>query len=134
MATSARKQKILVIDDMQDMLKMLEKHLESWGYIPMTALTGEEGLRIAESEIPDLILLDMLLPKMKGMQVCSQLKSNPKTCGIPIIFLTGLTLAEYIKTGMELGADDYITKPFEAAQLKERIRVCLWRKQGQGDK
>ena len=131
---SDRKQKILIIDDMPDILKMLSKHLESWGYIPLTASSGEEGLKIAKSEQPDLILLDMLLPKMKGMQACSHLKTNPSTSSIPVIFLTGLTLAEYIKTGMELGADDYVTKPFEAAQLKERIRVCLWRNKDRGSR
>jgi len=121
------RQTILVIDDMSDLLKMLRKQLEHWGYRALTASSGEEGLSLADTEQPDLILLDVLMPKMKGREVCARLKANPTTRDIPVIFLTALGMADHVKTGMELGADDYIIKPFKAADLKERIGVCLLR-------
>ena len=82
---------------------------------------------MAEEQLPDLILLDIMMPKMKGREVCARLKANPKTQHIPVIFLTALGLADHIKAGMDLGAEDYIVKPFEPAELKDRITVCLAR-------
>ncbi len=120
-------QRILIIDDTRDLLLVIERRLESWGYQPLTAETGEEGLRLAEAEQPDLILLDIMLPGMKGRDVCARLKATPATARIPVIFLTALGLADHIKAGMDLGAEDYIVKPFEIAELKERIAVCLAR-------
>ena len=124
---ATKKKKILVVDDTQDILLVVARRLESWGYEPLTAESGEEGLRIAEEQIPDLVLLDIMMPKMKGRDVCARLKSNPKTRHIPVIFLTALGLADHIKAGLDLGAEDYIVKPFEPAQLKERIAICLAR-------
>ena len=118
---------ILIVDDAQDILKVLSRRLESWGYKALTSDNGEEALRIVEEQIPDLILLDVMMPKMKGREVCARLKANPKTKHIPIIFLTALGLADHVKAGMDLGADDYIVKPFEPDELKERITVCLTR-------
>ncbi|MBI3322847.1 MAG: response regulator, partial [Candidatus Omnitrophica bacterium] len=71
--------------------------------------------------------LDILMPKMKGREVCARLKADPATAGIPVIFLTALGLPDHIKAGLDLGAEDYIVKPFKAADLKERINVCLLR-------
>ena len=119
--------RVLVVDDTKDILVVVSRRLQSWGYEPLTAETGEEGLRIAEEELPDLILLDIMMPKMKGRDVCARLKSNPRTAKIPVIFLTALGLADHIKAGMDLGAEDYIVKPFEPAELKERITVVLAR-------
>ena len=123
----AASKRVLVIDDTKDILIVVARRLQSWGYEPLTAESGEEGLRIAEEELPDLILLDIMLPKMKGRDVCARLKSDPRTAKIPVIFLTALGLADHIKAGMDLGADDYIVKPFEPAELKERITVVLAR-------
>ena len=120
-------QAILIVDDEPDLLKMLAKQIEHWGYRAFTAASGEEGCALAETELPDLILLDIMMPKMKGRDVCASLKASPKTRDIPVIFLTALGLADHVKVGLELGAEDYIIKPFEPADLRERIRVCLLR-------
>ena len=118
---------ILVIDDEVNLLKVIGKRLEREGFGVLTAASGEEGLRIAQEQVPDLVLLDIMMPTMKGREVCLRLKSNPKTKEIPVIFLTALGLADHVKAGMDLGAEDYIVKPFEPATLKERIMVCLAR-------
>ena len=127
MSATAPRQKILIVDDTKDILLVVSRRLESWGYEPLTAESGEDGLRLAEEHVPSLVLLDIMMPKMKGRDVCARLKSNPKTQHIPVIFLTALGLADHIKAGLDLGADDYIVKPFEPAQLKERIAICLAR-------
>ena len=125
--TTPAKRKVLIVDDTQDIRYVVSKRLASWGYEPLEAENGEDALRMAESLLPDLILLDTMMPKMKGREVCARLKANPKTQSIPVIFLTALGLADHITAGMNLGADDYIVKPFEPDQLKERIKVCLAR-------
>lgn len=122
----ARK-RILIVDDTRDILHVVARRLESWGYEALTADSGEEGLRIAQERPPDLVLLDIMMPKMKGRDVCARLKADPKTQKIPVIFLTALGLADHVKAGMDLGADDYIVKPFEPAELKERILIVLSR-------
>lgn len=123
----ASKKRILVVDDTTDVLQVVSRRLESWGYEALTADSGEEGLRIAQEQLPNLILLDIMMPKLKGREVCARLKANPKTQKIPVIFLTALGLADHVKAGMDLGADDYIVKPFEPAELKDRIAICLAR-------
>ena len=127
MATTDARKRILIVDDTKDILPVGSKRLQSWGYEPLTAESGEEGLRIAEQQLPHLILLDIMMPTMKGRDVCARLKANPKTAKIPVIFLTALGLADHIRAGMDLGADDYIVKPFEPAELKDRIAVALAR-------
>ena len=119
--------RILLVDDTEDILLVVSRRLTSWGYEALTASSGEEGLKIAEEHVPDLILLDIMMPKMKGRDVCARLKADPKTAKIPVIFLTALGLADHIKAGMDLGAEDYIVKPFEPAELKKRIAVVLLR-------
>ena len=125
--TEAARKRILVVDDTKDILLVVARRLQSWGYEALTAESGEEGLRVAQEQRPDLVLLDIMMPKMKGRDVCAQLKADPRTADIPVIFLTALGLADHIKAGMDLGADDYIVKPFEPAELKERIVICLAR-------
>ena len=120
---------ILVVDDTPEILKMLKKQLEHWGYRALVTSSGEEGLQLAELEQPDLILLDVLMPKMKGREVCTRLKANPVTEHIPVMFLTALGLPDHVKAGLDLGAEDYIMKPFRPEELKERITVCLMRAQ-----
>ena len=119
--------KILVVDDTKDILLVVARRLQSWGYQALTADSGEEGLRIAQEQLPDLILLDIMMPKMKGRDVCSRLKANSKTAQIPVIFLTALGMADHVRAGMNLGADDYVTKPYDAEDLRERIKICLLR-------
>ena len=132
--TTPRKTCILVVDDTKDILAVVSRRLMSWGYEPLTAESGEDGLKVAEERLPDLILLDIMMPRMKGRDVCARLKANPKTQHIPVIFLTALGLADHIKAGMDLGAEDYIVKPFEPAELKERIAIVLARRGGDGTK
>ncbi len=127
------RQTILVVDDEVDMVQMLSKRLEQWGYRVLTATNGERGLLLAEKERPDLILLDVLLPMMKGREVCARLKANPSTREIPVIFVTALGMPEQVKAGMDLGAQDYIVKPWEPDELKERIWVCLMRRAARTD-
>jgi DNA-binding response OmpR family regulator len=127
MSAAGRPKRILLVDDTPDILLVLSRRLKSWGYEPLTANSGEEGLKIAEEQLPDLLLLDIMMPKLKGRDVCARLKSNPKTRHIPVIFLTALGLADHVKSGMELGADDYIVKPFEPEDLRDRITVVLAR-------
>jgi DNA-binding response OmpR family regulator len=118
---------LLVIDDTQDLVQMLARRIQSWGYRVLAATSGEEGLVLAERELPNLILLDIMMPKMKGREVCVRLKQNPKTQHIPVIFLTALGLADHVKAGMDVGAEDYIVKPFDPLELRERIEICLLR-------
>lgn len=127
MSTESPRKRILIIDDTPDILQVVSRRLQSWGYEPLTATSGEEGLRAAKEQLPDLVLLDVMMPKMKGREVCAQLKADPKTQKIPVIFLTALGLADHIKGGMDLGAEDYLVKPFEPAELKERIEIVLAR-------
>ena len=127
MDESPKHKRILLVDDTEDILLVVSRRLKSWGYEALTASSGEEGLKLAEEHVPDLILLDIMMPKMKGRDVCARLKADPKTAKIPVIFLTALGLADHIKAGMDLGAEDYIVKPFEPAELKKRIAVVLLR-------
>ncbi len=127
MTAEPRPKRILIVDDTKAILQVVARRLQSWGYEPLTAETGEDGLRVAQEQLPDLVLLDVMMPKMKGRDVCAKLKADPKTKHIPVIFLTALGLADHVKGGMDLGADDYIVKPFEPAELKDRIAICLAR-------
>ena len=119
--------RILIVDDTKDILAVVARRLKSWGYEVLTADSGEEGLKIIQEQKPDLVLLDIMMPKMKGRDVCSLMKANPETARIPVIFLTALGLADHVKAGMDLGADDYLVKPFEPEELKERITIVLSR-------
>ena len=118
---------ILLIDDEANLRRVITRRLEREGYRALSAESGEEGLRLAETQQPDLILLDIMMPKMKGRDVCAHLKADPKTARIPVIFLTALGLADRIQAGMHEGADDYLVKPIEPEKLRERIAVCLAR-------
>ena len=129
MRSSSARDTILIVDDDASLRKIVAFRLKQVGYRVLAAESGEEGLAIAEAERPDLILLDIMMPKMKGRDVCARLKANPKTQHIPVIFLTALGLADHVEAGMDVGAEDYIVKPFQPAELKERLAVCLARHQ-----
>lgn len=118
---------VLVIDDDRETLKTIGEHLEQWGYQALTAGSGEEGLAIAQAQQPALILLDIMMPKMRGREACLSLKANPATANIPVIFLSALGLPDHIRAGLELGAEDYLVKPFRLPELHKRIQVCLLR-------
>jgi len=122
------KEKILVIDDEEDILELLKYNLSREGYKVSCAASGEETLRAVRSQIPDLILLDLMLPGIDGLEVASQLKDDPKTKDVPIVMLTAKGEEADIVTGLELGADDYITKPFSPRVLVARVKAVLRRK------
>ena len=119
-------EKILVIEDEEPIRELLKLTLESAGYSGIyMAANGEEGLRLAQSRLPDLILLDLMLPGMDGLSVCRQLKSQEATRAIPIIMLTARSEESDVVIGLELGAVDYITKPFSRKILIARVRAQL---------
>lgn len=119
--------KILVVEDEAPIQELLQFNLERNKYRVTVVDSGEEALREAEKLQPDLILLDIMLPGADGLEVCKQLKSNPRTERIPIIMLTALCEEADIVTGLELGADDYITKPFSPRVLLARVKAALRR-------
>ena len=119
------KYKILIIDDNNLNLRMIELILQNKEYEVSTALSGQEGLEIAAKEQPDLILLDIMMPVLDGFEVCRRLKSDEATEGIPIIFLTSKTDSDGIVKGFELGAADYVTRPFNRTELLARLKTHL---------
>jgi len=122
------KEKILVVDDEEDILELLRYNLLREGYNVSCAASGEEALRLAQSEIPDLLVQDLMLPGIDGLEVTKILKNDSSTKDIPIVMLTAKGEEADIVTGLELGADDYITKPFSPRVLVARVRAVLRRK------
>ena len=123
------RQKILIVDDEMDALLALKVALETEGYNIAEAKDGYEAIDKVRSEIPDLILLDLMIPGIDGFEVCRQLKSDPMYKHIPIIMLTARGEVDDKVEGIELGADDYVTKPFNLKELKARIKMILRRNQ-----
>ncbi|MDX9755307.1 MAG: response regulator transcription factor [bacterium] len=123
------KEHLLIIDDEEDLLDLVQYNLRKNGYSTSCVTTGEDALRRIDAIAPDLILLDLMLPGMDGLEICKQLKANPKTKAIPIIMLTAKGEEADIVTGLELGADDYVTKPFSPRILLARVRALLRRNQ-----
>ncbi len=119
---------ILVVEDEQDIAELIAYNLERDGFQVESALSGEEGLRKARVVHPDLVVLDIMLPEINGLDVCRALRSAEATQGIPIIMLTARDEDIDIVTGLEIGADDYITKPFSPKVLIARIRTVLRRR------
>ena len=126
------KEKILVVDDEEDILNLVEYNLKKEGYNVTCVETGEEALEAAKSILPDLILLDLMLPGVDGIDVCKILKQDTNTAHIPIIMLTAKGEESDIVTGLEMGADDYITKPFSPRILIARIKTGLRREKQKG--
>lgn len=118
---------ILVIEDEKNIIELLKYNLEKEGYRVHAAPNGEEGLKRALQEKPDLIILDLMLPEMDGLEVCKTLRQNPTTAGTPIIMLTAKSEELDKVVGLELGADDYVTKPFSPKELLARIKAVLRR-------
>ena len=118
---------ILVVDDEEDIRELLELNLVQEGYKVLSCETGEQALELAGSKLPNLILLDLMLPGIDGLEVCKKLRSDMKTEKIPIVMLTAKGEEADIVTGLELGADDYITKPFSSKVLIARVRRILRR-------
>jgi putative two-component system response regulator len=117
------KPSILIVDDQPINIQILGKRLQLENYSIMAAMNGKIALEMAEEKKPDLILLDIMMPEMSGFEVCERLKSNPETQTIPIIFITAKTDPEDIVKGFKLGAVDYVSKPFNYAELSARIKT-----------
>ena len=119
------RERILVVDDDANIRSLLTVLLEDEGYQVLTAGDGEAAITTATAEHPDLILLDIRMPKMDGLQVCDKLRTNPETHGIPVIFLTGFNTHDRLELAMEMGGDDFLGKPINAIELRVRIRAML---------
>ncbi len=122
------RQTILVVEDEEDILELVRYNLSGEGYGVLAVQTGEAGLSTAKREHPDLVILDLMLPGIDGLDVCRELKAYASTRSIPIIILTAKGEEADIVAGLELGADDYITKPFSPRILMARIKTVLRRK------
>ncbi len=121
------KDHILVVEDEEDIQELVEFNLAREGYKVTVVGSGEEGLRIARTQSPDLIVLDLMLPGLDGYAVCKALKSDSRTAPIPIVMLTAKGEESDVVTGLELGADDYVTKPFSPRLLLARAKAALRR-------
>ena len=121
------KKHVLIVDDEEDILELVRYNLERSAYACACAVTGTEAIRVAHSHLPDLVLLDLMLPGLDGFEVCTLLKHDPKTRHIPIIMLTAKGSEADVVRGLETGADDYITKPFSPKVLVARVAAVLRR-------
>ena len=117
--------KVLVADDNADAIAILRSALESRGFAVVAASTGVEALAAVEVDIPDVILLDVMMPEMSGIEVLQRLKDSPRTAKIPVILVTAKTHDDDVLTGYQFGADYYITKPFTSKQLMYGINLVL---------
>lgn len=122
---------VLVIDDEPDILELVRYNLSKHGYEVTCVLSGEEALATLKSTQADIVVLDLMLPGLDGLEVCKVLKQNPLTTDIPIVMLTARAEDADVVTGLELGADDYLTKPFSPRVLLARIKAVLRREQGE---
>ncbi|MFP4429684.1 MAG: response regulator [Spirochaetota bacterium] len=121
------RESVLVVDDEEDILELIQYNLEKEGYTVKTVKTGEECLAIVGKLAPDIVVLDLMLPGLDGLEVCKRLKRSDVTRSIPVLMLTAKSEDSDIVSGLELGADDYITKPFSPKVLIARVRAVLRR-------
>ncbi|UCH64823.1 MAG: response regulator [Ignavibacterium sp.] len=122
---SNKEKRILVIDDLPENVYMLQDRLEHEGYVVLTAYDGKSGIKKAREEVPDLILLDVMMPDINGFDVCKTLVNDKQTSNIPIILVTAKIEAEDTKEGLDAGAYDYIKKPFNKIELLARVKSAL---------
>ena len=120
-------EKILIVEDEEDVLELVRYNLEKDGYLTDCATTGRAGLGKSKTGVPDLVLLDLMLPEIDGLEVCRLIKADPETAAIPVIMLTAKGTEADIVAGLEMGADDYITKPFSPRVLLARVKAVLRR-------
>jgi two-component system phosphate regulon response regulator PhoB len=121
---------VLLVDDERDLLSVLDYNFRTAGFETALAATGEEGLRLAALRVPDLVLLDLMLPDLPGTEVCRRLKADPRTRDVPVVMLTARGDEIDRIVGFEVGADDYVTKPFSAREVVLRARAILRRAGG----
>jgi DNA-binding response OmpR family regulator len=116
---------VLVVDDDPVILKLLEVNFEMEGFTVLVARDGEEGIEVARRDQPDLVVSDIMMPKVSGLELVTALKSDPTTSEIPIILLSAKAQNADVRSGLEAGADDYVTKPFEPLDLVDRVNRLL---------
>ena len=116
---------VLVVDDDPVILKLLEVNFEMEGFTVLLAHDGEEGVAIARTQRPDIVVSDVMMPRMSGLELVEELKSDPDTSDIPIILLTAKAQTADVRAGVDAGADDYITKPFEPLDLVDRVNRLI---------
>lgn len=119
--------KILIVDDEQDIADLVSYNLEKEGYTTIKAYDGGDVLKIVKTQKPDLVILDLMLPRMNGLDICRVIRANPDTAHLPIIMLTAKADEVDKIIGLEIGADDYMTKPFSVKELIARVRTILRR-------
>lgn len=119
------RKKILIVEDEESLLKLESLLLTSRGYHVEGVTTGTAALQVAVEKVPDLVLLDVMLPELDGFEVCRQIKIHPKTRHIPVIMLSARKNPEDLSRGKQVGADQYITKPFRSAKVVESINHLL---------
>ena len=119
------KHKILAVDDETDVLVIIKHALEGEGYAVVTASNGVDALAVAEEEIPDLILLDVMMPRMDGFEVLDNLRKNEKTLDIPVVMLTGVVETLKKKEALDKGITYYITKPFDYQMLVSKVKMAI---------
>ena len=118
---------IVVVDDDPDICALVNKALSQEGHIVIKASSGQEALALIDAQAPDLLVLDLLMPKQGGLEVLKVLRSRPATAALPVLVLTSLDDEVNTRAGFDLGATDYLTKPFSNPQLAARVRACLAR-------
>jgi len=119
--------KILVVDDEKDIVDLVSYNLEKEGFKVLKAYDGEGALQLVKTKTPDLVILDLMLPGMQGMEVCKKIRENPRSASLPIIMLTAKGDEVDRVVGLEMGADDYVAKPFSVRELSARVRAILRR-------
>jgi len=118
-------EKILVVEDDPGALRLAQYVLQYEGYEVLTATNGLVGLKKAQTEQPDLVVLDVMLPGIDGFEICHRLRANPQTAQLPILMLSAKAQAVDKTTGLKVGADDYLTKPADAAEIVRRVKKLL---------
>jgi two-component system phosphate regulon response regulator PhoB len=131
-AHAPAKDTVLIIEDEPDVLDLLRLHLRKEGFAVLEAVNGVEGLKIARAKLPSVIVLDLMIPEMRGEDVCRQLKAREATAKIPVLMLTAKARPEDRVAGLELGADDYLTKPFSPRELVLRLRLLVQKSRSSG--
>ena len=130
----ANNKKVLIVEDDRDILHLVKMYFEKEGFRTLTAMDGAEALRQVRSEHPDLVILDLMLPEIDGLEVCKKLRLAPQTALLPIIMLTAKSEESDTVVGLELGADDYVTKPFSPRSLVARAKALFRRLERTNDR